>query len=54
MAKAKQTPGLPASSRMQMPAAAAKPAIKGAIKGAAKRAVKGALKGIVKTAIKKK
>lgn len=54
MAKAKATPGLPASSRMKMPIAAAKPAIKNALKGAAKGAVKGAVKGIVKTAIKKK
>ena len=54
MAKAKATPKLPASSKMQMPAAAAKPFIKGALKGAAKGAVTGAVKGIVKTAIKKK
>ncbi len=51
---AKATPGLPASSRMKMPMAGDKPAIKGAIKGAAKGAVKGALKGMVKTVIKKK
>lgn len=44
MAKAKSTPKLPASSKMQMPPAAAKPAIKGAIKGAVKGAMKGAMK----------
>ncbi len=54
MAKAKATPELPASSRMKMPAGAAKPAIKGALKGAAKGAVKGAVKGMVKAVIKKK
>ena len=47
---AKATPGLPASSRMKMPMAAAKPAIKNALKGA----VKVAVEGIVKTNIKKK
>lgn len=50
MAKAKSTNNLPASSKMKMPAAAAKPVIKGAIKGA----VKGAAKAAVKTMIKKK
>jgi hypothetical protein len=40
MAKAKSTPKLPASSKMQMPPAAAKPAIKGAIKKAAKPSMK--------------
>lgn len=50
MAKVKSTPNLPASSKMQMPAAAAKPAIKNALKGPSKAAgVKS-----VKTAIKKK
>jgi hypothetical protein len=50
MAKAKATPGLPASSRMKMPMAADKPAIKNALKGPSKAAgVKS-----VKTAIKKK
>jgi hypothetical protein len=39
MAKTKQTPNLPASSRMQMPNAA-KPAIKGALKGAVKSTIK--------------
>jgi len=44
------TPKLPASSRMQMPASSAKPAIKNAMKGPSKAAgVKS-----VKTAIKKK
>tara|TARA_R110000868_G_scaffold55973_1_gene173731 strand:- start:190 stop:333 length:144 start_codon:yes stop_codon:yes gene_type:complete len=47
MAKAKATPKLPASSKMQMPAAAAKPAIKNALKGPAKAAG-------IKSAIKKK
>ena len=50
MAKAKSTPSLPASSRMKMPAAANKPAIKGALKGP----VKGPVKGAVKSFIKKK
>ena len=44
MAKAKSTPSLPASSRMKMPAAANKPAIKGALKGAVKGAVKSFIK----------
>jgi hypothetical protein len=47
MAKAKATPGLPASSRMKMPMAADKPAIKNALKKPAKT-------GNVKTNIKKK
>lgn len=46
MAKAKATPGLPASSRLQM-ASAAKPAIKNALKGPSKAAG-------IKTSIKKK
>lgn len=43
MAKTKNTPSLPASSRMQMPNAA-KPAIKGALKGASKSSVKSTIK----------
>lgn len=39
MAKAKSTNNLPASSKMKMPAAANKPAIKGAMKGAVKKSV---------------
>lgn len=54
MAKAKSTNNLPASSKMKMPAAANKPAIKGALKGAAVGAVKGAVKGAIKSIIKKK
>lgn len=49
MAKAKSTPNLPASSRMQS-ASAAKPAIKNALKGPSKAAGVKA----VKSAIKKK
>jgi len=49
MAKAKSTPNLPASSRMQS-ASAAKPAIKNALKGPSKAAGVKA----VKAAIKKK
>ena len=47
---AKATPGLPSSSRMKMPMAADKPAIKNALKGPSKAA------GVktVKSAIKKK
>jgi len=37
---AKSTPKLPASSKLKAPAAAAKPAIKGAIKGMAKPSMK--------------
>ena len=44
---AKSTPKLPASSKMKMPMAAAKPAIKNALKGPAKAAG-------IKSAIKKK
>lgn len=44
MAKGKSTNNLPASSKMKMPAAANKPAIKGAMKGA----VKGAMKSTTK------
>jgi len=40
MAKGKSTNNLPASSKMKMPVAANKPAIKGAMKGAVKGAVK--------------
>ena len=39
MAKTKNTPNLPASSKMKMPMAAAKPAVKNAIKKTAKAAV---------------
>lgn len=45
---AKSTNNLPASSKMKMPAAANKPAIKGALKGAVKGAVKGAIKSTTK------
>ena len=37
MAKAKSTNNLPVSSKMKMPAAANKPAIKGALKSAVKK-----------------
>jgi len=47
------TPKLPASSKMKMPMAGAKPAIKNALKGAAKGAAKGAVKE-VKATMKKK
>lgn len=47
MAKAKATPGLPASSRMKMPMAGDKPANKNGFKAPAKT-------GNVKTNIKKK
>ena len=50
MAKAKATPGLPASSRMQMPASAAKPTNKNGIKSPSK----GVGVKAVKTNIKKK
>ena len=44
MAKGKSTNNLPASSKMKMPAAANKPAIKGAMKGAVKGAMKSTMK----------
>jgi hypothetical protein len=50
MAKAKATPGLPASSRMKAPMAADKPANKNAFKAPSK----GAGAKAVKTNIKKK
>ena len=37
---AKSTPNLPASSKLKAPAAAAKPAIKGAMKGMVKPSIK--------------